>query len=377
MTEFKSIQELLNEICSCITVDENGKSFIRTKAGTGGDTPTPDPGPDPSPDPGPDPSPTPSFIGIAKESEALTSSYNQYLRNNYLTGICGGLYENVESLTFKEALQQSANVTVKFKRGVGGNLRVADVLIKEENGEIYLQTADTLNWFDPDDNPFQIKCGHLLAIRVDADIAQYTSPKYIAPKFTVGTKEDSCFAYLLGHLNGLINGAKERTSDIYYNLFARMFEYSTRLVYTDIRYPDIIGQDIYNNMFANCISLKTANLYVGGKPEPDLNCTGFAESIFDGCNALDNLKLKVYCEHITPARMFKNAFNNTNITSLDIARVASIQSSLTSEDMDYPLYNWLGGASNRTGTITKQQTLSLTENSDSGIPTNWTVINPS
>lgn len=371
MTEFKSIQELLNEICSCITVDENGKSFIRTKAGTGGDTPTPDPGPGPGPDP------MPSFTRIAKESETLTSSYNQYLRSSYLTGICGGLYENVESLTFKEALQQSADVTVKFKRGVGGNSRVADVLIKNENGEIYLQTADTLNWFDPDDKPFKIKCGHLLAIRVDADIAMYTTPEYIAPKFTVGTKEDSCFAYLLGHLNGLINGAKEGTSDIYYNLFARMFEYSSRLVYTNIRYPDIIGQDIYNNMFANCTSLKTANLYISGKPEPDLNCTGFAESIFDGCSALDNLNLKIYCERITPARMLKNAFNNTNITSLDIARVVAIQSSLTSEDMDYPLYNWLGGASNRTGTITKQQVLSLTENSDSGIPTNWTVINPS
>lgn len=36
MNDFKSIQELLNEICSCVAIDENGKSFIRTKAGTGG-----------------------------------------------------------------------------------------------------------------------------------------------------------------------------------------------------------------------------------------------------------------------------------------------------------------------------------------------------
>ena len=365
MTEYKSIQELLNILCSCIVVDDSGQSYIRTKASSV----KPDPGPDP------DPGPSPTFTSIAKEYEALTSSYNQYLRNNHLTGICSGLYDNVESLTFKEALQQSAFVTVKFKYGAGGILRVADVLIKNENGEIYLQTADTLNWFDPKDKPFQIKCGHLLAIRVDADIAEYTTSKYIAPKFTVGTKEDSCFAYLLGDLYGLINGAKEGTSDIYYNLFARMFEYSPRLVYTNVRYPNIIGQDIYNNMFANCTSLKTANLYIGGKPAPDLNCTGFAESIFDGCSTLDNLNLKIYCVNITPDRMFKNAFNNTNITALDIIRVTAIQSSLTSEDMDYPLYNWLGGASNRTGTIKKQQGLSLTENSDSGIPTNWTIIN--
>ena len=35
VTDYKSIQELLNELCSCIAIDENGKSFIRTKAGVG------------------------------------------------------------------------------------------------------------------------------------------------------------------------------------------------------------------------------------------------------------------------------------------------------------------------------------------------------
>lgn len=46
MIDFKSIQELLNEICSCIAIDENGNSFIRTKARTGsGVDPTTDPNP--------------------------------------------------------------------------------------------------------------------------------------------------------------------------------------------------------------------------------------------------------------------------------------------------------------------------------------------
>lgn len=31
-TELKSTQELLNMLCSCIVVDDNGQSFIRTKA---------------------------------------------------------------------------------------------------------------------------------------------------------------------------------------------------------------------------------------------------------------------------------------------------------------------------------------------------------
>ena len=51
MNDFKSIQELLNEICSCIAVDENGKSVIRTKAGTGGSVdPTTDPNPASNPE---------------------------------------------------------------------------------------------------------------------------------------------------------------------------------------------------------------------------------------------------------------------------------------------------------------------------------------
>lgn len=50
MIDFKSIQELLNEICSCIAVDENGNSFIRTKARTGGNVdPTSEPNPTPNP----------------------------------------------------------------------------------------------------------------------------------------------------------------------------------------------------------------------------------------------------------------------------------------------------------------------------------------
>lgn len=50
MTDFRSIQELLNEICSCIAIDESGNSFIRTKAGTGSSvdpTSYPNPAPDP------------------------------------------------------------------------------------------------------------------------------------------------------------------------------------------------------------------------------------------------------------------------------------------------------------------------------------------
>ena len=51
MNDFKLIQELLNEICSCIAIDENGNSFIRTKVGTGGNVdPTPDPNPTSDPE---------------------------------------------------------------------------------------------------------------------------------------------------------------------------------------------------------------------------------------------------------------------------------------------------------------------------------------
>ena len=49
MNDFKSIQELLNEICSCIAIDKNGNSFIRTKARTGSVDPTSEPNPAPNP----------------------------------------------------------------------------------------------------------------------------------------------------------------------------------------------------------------------------------------------------------------------------------------------------------------------------------------
>lgn len=51
MNDFKSIQELLNEICSCVAVDESGNSFIRTKAGTSGSV---DPASDTNPAPDPE-----------------------------------------------------------------------------------------------------------------------------------------------------------------------------------------------------------------------------------------------------------------------------------------------------------------------------------
>lgn len=53
IADYKSIQELLNELCSCIAIDETGKSFIRTKANTGGSAYTTsdlEPGGDSSPE---------------------------------------------------------------------------------------------------------------------------------------------------------------------------------------------------------------------------------------------------------------------------------------------------------------------------------------
>ena len=45
---YKSVQELLRVLCSCIAIDESGNSFIRTKAGTGGSVdPTSDTNPMP------------------------------------------------------------------------------------------------------------------------------------------------------------------------------------------------------------------------------------------------------------------------------------------------------------------------------------------
>ena len=172
----------------------------------------------------------------------------------------------------------------------------------------------------------------------------------------------------------MIPGLTDASEDIYHNLFEGMFANSPRLANVNLYYPYIMGHNIYKNMFAACPILNTANLYISSKPQMNTECIGLAESIFDGCINLSKLNASINCNEIPAARMFANAFNGTQVNSLTI-NANSISDLYKVEDPDYPLYNWLGGASNRQGTITKPYALTLTENSDSGIPTNWTVIN--
>lgn len=363
-TGFLSIQDLLRELCNCIVKKDDGLSYLRIDGnGGGGDTPTPDP--------------EPFFEKIASESENMLPAYNRYLINANLTGICCGASEDAESASFTD-LRENRVLTVEFPSDevVSQGLSIADVDVKNESGSIYLQKADSLKWFRPT-APFTIKSGHLLAIRSGGSGTDYLDPRYTAPQILIGDRhlKDDGYGYLLGKLSSLIQNLKESTETIYYNLFAEMFQNSTRLTYSNVFYPYVIGENIYRRMFANCANLKTANLYISDKIVPTDRCTGFAEGIFDGCTALSVLELNLRASVIRPARMFKNAFNNTNITSLDISKVLSIQSLTTPADADYPLYNWLGGASNRRGTITKQYALSLEKDSDSGVPINWTENN--
>lgn len=71
MTEngYKSVQELLRILCSCIAVDDSGQSYIRTKAGTGGNVdPTSDPESGPSPEPEPFDANIPFYIENATDT---------------------------------------------------------------------------------------------------------------------------------------------------------------------------------------------------------------------------------------------------------------------------------------------------------------------
>lgn len=365
MTEFKSIQELLNALYSCIAIDDKGNAYLRTNSS--GVTPDPDP----DPDPGPDPGPTPTFTRVGSQDEDASNVYKQYLIKANLAGIHCQRDEN-GSGSFVNELGSNTITTIKFSGANAGNLAVADVAVKNENGIIYLQDADNLNWiYKPD--TFQIKCGHLMAIK-NFDVGDYTSPDYEAPRIIIGDQKDSGYGDLCGILSSLVDGIKDQSETIYYNLFEGMFATSPRLVNVNVYYPNIIGQNIYRRMFANCPILNTANLYISNKTVMNTECIGLAESIFDGCGNLSKLNGSINCDEIPAARMFANAFNNTQITSLTI-KAQSINEFYKTEDLDYPLYNWLGGASNRQGTITKPYALTLTENSDSGIPTNWTVRN--
>ena len=364
MTEFKSIQELLNALYSCIAIDDKGNSYLRTNSSGV----KPDPGPDPGPDP--DPDPTLTFTQIGAQDEIASSLYNKYLRDANLAGIhCQG-DENGDG-SFSVELKSSVATTINFA-GMGlDNLAFADVAVKNENGIIYLQNADTLKWLKP--NTFQIKCGHLIAIK-KLDTGDYVSPTYTAPHITIGDSKDSGYGDLLGKLSSLIPGIPDDSEDIYHNLFEGMFADSPRLANVNVYYPHIRGYNIYKRMFAGCPILNKANLYISDKPPMNTECIGLAESIFDGCINLSKLDATIRCNKLPAAKMFANAFNNTQINSLTI-EANSISDVYKVEDPDYPLYNWLGGASNRQGTITKPYALTLTENSDSGIPTNWTVRN--
>ena len=356
MTEFKSIQELLNALYSCIAIDDKGNAYLRTNSS--------------GVMPDPDPDPVPTFTQIGGQDENTSILYNKYLRDANLAGIHCQTNEN-GSDSFGIELNSSAVTTINFA-GVGvDDLAFADVAVKNENGVIYLQTADTLKWLKP--STFEIKCGHLIAIK-KLNAGDYVSPNYEAPRIIIGDHKDGGYGDLLGKLSSLIPGIHKDSETIYYNLFEGMFANSPRLANVNVYYPYIKGHNIYKNMFAACPILNTANLYIPDKPSMNTECIGFAESIFDGCTNLSKLNASINCNEIPAARMFANAFNNTQVNSLTIV-AQSINELYKVEDPDYPLYNWLGGASNRQGTITKPYALTLTENSDSGIPTNWTVIN--
>lgn len=356
MTEFKSIQELLNALYSCIAIDDKGNAYLRTNSS--GVMPDPDPDPDPT------------FTRVAGQDDDASNTYNQYLRNANLLGIHCQRDEN-GGRSFGVELNSSAVTTINFAGASAGNLAIADVGVKNENGIIYLQNADTLKWLKP--NTFSIKCGHLVAVK-KLNTGDYVSPEYVAPIITIGDTKDSGYGDLLGKLSSLIPGIPDSSKTIYHNLFEGMFANSPKLANVNVYYPYIIGQNIYRRMFADCPILNKANLYISDKPLMTTECISFAESIFDGCSNLSKLNAMIKCAEIPAAKMFANAFNNTQITSLTI-EANSISDIYKVEDLDYPLYNWLGGASNRQGTITKPYALTLTENSDSGIPTNWTVRN--
>ena len=357
MTEYKSIQELLNALYSCIAIDDKGNAYLRTNSSGV----TPGPGPDP------DPGPVPTFTRIGGQDDDTSALYNKYLRDASLAGIHCQMYEN-DSASFGTELSSEVITTINFSGADIDNLAFADVAVKNENGVIYLQNADTLKWLKP--STFKIKCGHLIAIK-KLNTGDYVSPTYTAPHIIIGDSTDDGYGDLLGKLSSLIPGIPVNSETIYHNLFEGMFANSPRLANVNVYYPHIKGQNIYKNMFAACPILNTANLYINDKPLMTTECVSFAESIFDGCSNLSKLNATIGCNTIPAAKMFANAFNNTQVNSLTI-KAQSINELYKVEDLDYPLYNWLGGASNRQGTITKPYALTLTENSDSGIPTGWT-----
>ena len=328
MTEYKSIQELLNTLCSCIAVDDSGQSYIRTKAGTGGSVnPTPDP------DPTPDPEPETFDANIPFYIENATDTITDILIADYDssgTGVrsrlnCKISYDNNNWQTFEMPRNEDGETITLNKKG----------------DRVYIK-AD-----------YNTAKGELDNAHVEISVV------------------DGSTIYAGGNIASLSHGTDDRfkleetykylpvnSHNLYYSLFYNCMQLAKAPILPAIN----LANGCYANMFQGSIGLTKA---------PDLPAVdsrpGCYDTMFQGCTNLTQAP-DLKCDTLS-ASCFANMFNGCSKLNQLKCYATTIPSSATNCTA-----NWLKGVA-ASGTLYYYDTdITLEKDSVNGIPAGWKVV---
>lgn len=328
MAEFKSIQELLNTLCSCIAIDDNGQPFIRTKAISGMD-PTPDPDPDPTPEP---------------EPETFDANIPFYIENatDTITDILLMDYDSSGT-----GVRSRLNCKISYDNNTWQNFEMP----RDEDGDTI-----TLN-----------KKGDRVYIKAD-----YNTEKGEFDNAHVEISVvDGSTIYAGGNIASLSSGTDDKFKleetykyipVNYYNLYSMLFYNCTQLVKAPMLPAINLGPSCYSQMFQGCIGLtKAPNLpAVDSRP-------GCYNAMFQGCTNLTQAP-DLKCDTLS-ASCFANMFNGCSKLDSLKCYATMIPSSATNCTA-----NWLKGVA-ASGTLYYYDTdIMLEKDSVSGIPAGWKVI---
>lgn len=326
MTEYKSIQELLSELCSCIATDENGKSFIRTKAGTGVSA---DPGPNPNPDPEPemfDPN-IPFYIENATDTitDILIADYD-----SSGTGIRS-------RLNCKISYDGSSWQTFEMPRNEDGET----ITLNKKGDRVYIK-AD-----------YNTAKGELDNAHVEISVV------------------DGSTIYAGGNISSLSFGTddKFKLEDSYKkipinynNLYYSLFRDNVYLAKAPQLPAMQLGVSCYASMFQGCIGLKNAPAL------PSVAAiSGCYESMFQGCTNLETAP-DLKCDTLA-ARCYANMFNGcSKINSL------RCYATLIPPSATNCTANWLKGVAASGALFYYDTDITLEKDSVNGIPTGWKIV---
>ena len=326
MTEFKSIQELLNALCSCIAVDDNGQSFIRTNSS--GVIPSPGPGLGP----GPDPEPETFDANIPFYIENATDTITDILIADYNSSGTG--------------VRSRLNCKISYDNNTWQDFEMP----RNEDGDTI-----TLN-----------KKGDRVYIKAD-----YNTAKGEFDNAHVEISVSGSSIYAGGNIASLSSGTDDKFKleetykyipVNYYNLYAMLFYNCAQLVKAPMLPAINLASGCYSQMFQGCIGLTKAPELPAVDSRP-----GCYESMFSGCTNLTQAP-DLKCDTLS-ASCFANMFNGCSKLNSLKCYATMIPSSATNCTA-----NWLKGVA-ATGALYYYDTdITLEKDSVNGIPAGWKVI---